>query len=65
MPSNSKSSLGLKLAALGTLLFLHVPLLIIFIYALQRMRQLILFRYPVLRQNGLALLWDELTFGRH
>ena len=30
---HSKASLGLKIAAIGGLLFLHLPILLIFVYA--------------------------------
>jgi len=59
MPSNSKSSLGLKLAALGTLLFLHVPLLIIFIYAFTTDETTYTFPLP-----GITTKWFSVALGR-
>ena len=59
MPSNGKSSLGLKLAALGTLLFLHVPLLIIFIYAFTTDETTYTFPLP-----GITTKWSGVAFGR-
>ena len=59
MPSNGKSSLGLKLAALGTLLFLHVPLLIIFIYAFTTDETTYTFPLP-----GITTKWFGVTLGR-
>jgi putative spermidine/putrescine transport system permease protein len=59
MPSNSKSSLGLKLAALGTLLFLHVPLLIIFIYAFTTDEATYTFPLP-----GITTKWFSVALGR-
>jgi len=59
MLSNSKSSLGLKLAALGTLLFLHVPLLIIFIYAFTTDETTYTFPLP-----GITTKWFSVALGR-
>jgi len=59
MPSNGKSSLGLKLAALGTLLFLHVPLLIIFIYAFTTDETTYTFPLP-----GITTKWFGVALGR-
>src|SRR3972149_6030258 len=69
MPSNGKSSLGLKLAALGTLLFLHVPLLIIFLYAFTTDEATYSFPLPGMTTKwfGVALqrndLWQALTLS--
>ena len=69
MPSNGKSSLGLKLAALGTLLFLHVPLFIIFVYAFTTDEATYSFPLPgvTTRWFGVALgrkdLWHALTLS--
>jgi putative spermidine/putrescine transport system permease protein len=60
MPSNGKSSLGLKLAALGTLLFLHVPLLIIFIYAFTTDETTYTFPLP-----GITTKWFGVALGRN
>ena len=60
MPSNGKSSLGLKLAALGTLLFLHVPLMIIFIYAFTIDETTYTFPLP-----GLTTKWFGVALGRN
>jgi len=59
MPSNGKSSLGLKLAALGTLLFLHVPLFIIFLYAFTTDEATYSFPLP-----GLTTKWFGVALGR-
>ena len=59
MPSNGKSSLGLKLAALGTLLFLHVPLLIIFLYAFTTDEATYSFPLP-----GMTTKWFGVALGR-
>ena len=59
MPSNGKSSFGLKLAALGTLLFLHVPLLIIFIYAFTTDETTYTFPLP-----GITTKWFGVALGR-
>ena len=69
MLSNSKSSLGLKLAALGTLLFLHIPLVIIFIYAFTTDEATYSFPLPGVTTKwfGEALrradLWQALTLS--
>jgi len=69
MPSNGRSSLGLKLAALGTLLFLHVPLLIIFLYAFTTDEATYSFPLPGMTTKwfGVALrrndLWQALTLS--
>ncbi len=60
MPSNNKSSLGLKLAALGTLLFLHVPLAIIFIYAFTTDEATYTFPLP-----GMTTKWFSVALGRN
>lgn len=69
MPSNGKSSLGLKLAALGTLLFLHVPLVIILIYAFTTDEATYTFPLPGITTKwfGVALrrndLWQALILS--
>lgn len=69
MHSNDRSSLGLKLAALGTLLFLHVPLMIIFVYAFTTDEATYSFPLPgvTTRWFGVALgrkdLWQALTLS--
>jgi len=60
MPSNSKSSLGLKLAALGTLLFLHIPLFIIFVYAFTTDEATYSFPLP-----GITTKWFGVALGRN
>lgn len=57
---NGKSSLGLKLAALGTLLFLHVPLFIIFIYAFTTDETTYTFPLP-----GITTKWFGVALGRN
>ncbi len=59
MPFNDKSSLGLKLAAVGTLLFLHVPLFIIFIYAFTTDEATYSFPLP-----GMTTKWFGVALGR-
>ncbi len=65
----SNASLGLKLAALGTLLFLHIPLLIIFLYAFTTDEATYTFPLPGLTVKwfGEALrrtdLWAALTLS--
>jgi putative spermidine/putrescine transport system permease protein len=63
MPSNSdaqpKASWGLRLAALGGLLFLHVPILIIFLYTLTPDETTYTFPLP-----GFTLRWFGVAWGR-
>lgn len=61
MPSNSgpKASWGLKLAALGTLLFLHVPMFIIFLYTLTPDETTYTFPLP-----GITTQWYGIAFQR-
>ena len=69
MPSNQKASWGLKLAALGALLFLHVPILIIFLYTLTPDETTYTFPLPgiTFKWFGVALqrpdLWRALTLS--
>src|SRR5215208_6853863 len=72
MPSDSdreKAPLGLTLSAIGTLLFLHVPLLIIFLYAFTTDEATYSFPLPGLTTKwfGVALqrtdLWAALTLS--
>src|SRR5688500_8881688 len=61
MHSNSapKASWGLKLAALGTLLFLHVPMLIIFLYTFTPDETTYTFPLP-----GFTTKWFAIAFQR-
>jgi putative spermidine/putrescine transport system permease protein len=67
--SGPKASWGLKLVALGTLLFLHVPMLIIFLYTLTPDETTYTFPLPGIttRWFGVALqrsdLWSALTLS--
>lgn len=69
MRSNPKASWGLKLAALGGLLFLHVPILIIFMYTLTPDETTYTFPLPgiTFKWFGVALqredLWRALTLS--
>ncbi len=73
MPSNTsyrpKASISLTLAAFGTLLFLHVPMLIIFLYTLTPDETTYTFPLPGLTTKwfGIALqrvdLWRSLTLS--
>lgn len=56
---SDKASMGLKLAAWGGLVFLHFPILIIFIYAFNT--ESAGFSFPPL---GFTLKWFSLTFAR-
>ena len=62
MQSNSgpKASLGLKLAALSTLLFLHVPMWIIFLYTLTPEETTYTFPLP-----GITMKWFGVAFQRN
>jgi putative spermidine/putrescine transport system permease protein len=69
MHSNLKASWGLKLAAYGALLFLHVPILIIFLYTLTPDETTYTFPLPgiTFKWFGVALqrpdLWRALTLS--
>jgi len=69
MPSNQKAGWALKLAALGGLLFLHVPILIIFLYTLTPDETTYTFPLPgiTFKWFGIALqrpdLWRALTLS--
>ncbi len=59
MRSDARSPLGLKLAAFGGLLFLHVPILLIFLYAFTTEERTYQFPPP-----GLTLKWFAVTWSR-
>ncbi|MEL6841338.1 MAG: ABC transporter permease, partial [Pseudomonadota bacterium] len=56
---HSKASLGLKLAAIGGLLFLHLPILLIFVYAFTTEDKS--YQWP---PPGYTLQWFEVTWNR-
>ena len=68
-PSGEKAPLGLTVAAIGALLFLHVPLLIIFLYSFTTDEATYSFPLPGLTTKwfGIALqradLWAALTLS--
>ncbi len=57
--AGTKASLGLKLAAAGGLLFLHVPLFFIVLYAFSTEEKSFVFPLP-----GLTLKWFGVVWGR-
>jgi putative spermidine/putrescine transport system permease protein len=59
MRSDARSPVGLKLAAFGGLLFLHVPILLIFLYAFTTEERTYQFPPP-----GLTLKWFAVTWSR-
>jgi putative spermidine/putrescine transport system permease protein len=64
MPSNSsdtrpKASWGLKLAALGTLLFLHVPIWVIFLYTLTPDETTYTFPLPGITFQWFGVAWNR------
>jgi len=59
MPSDPRAPLGLTLAATGGLLFLHLPILVIFIYAFTTEQRTYAFPPP-----GLTLKWFAVAWGR-
>jgi putative spermidine/putrescine transport system permease protein len=59
MRSDARASLGLKIAAGAGLLFLHVPILIIFVYAFTTEERSYVWPPP-----GLTLRWFEATWNR-
>lgn len=59
MRSNPKASWGLKLAALGGLLFLHVPILIIFMYTLTPDETTYTFPLPGITFKWFGIAWQR------
>ncbi len=59
MRSDARSPVGLKLAAFGGLLFLHLPILLIFLYAFTTEERTYQFPPP-----GLTLKWFAVTWSR-
>ena len=59
MPSDARAPLTLKLAAVAGLLFLHLPILLIFLYAFTTEDRSYQFPPP-----GLTLKWFAVTWGR-
>ncbi len=59
MRSNPKASWGLKLAALGGLLFLHVPILIIFLYTLTPDETTYTFPLPGITFKWFGVAWQR------
>ncbi len=59
MHSENKPSFGLKFAAIGGLLFLHLPILLIFLYAFTTEERSYQFPPP-----GLTLKWFAVTWNR-
>ena len=57
--SSSQASLGLKIAAVGTLLFLHVPMWIIFLYTFTPDETTYTFPLP-----GFTTKWFAIAFQR-
>jgi putative spermidine/putrescine transport system permease protein len=68
-PYGEKASLGLKLGALGTLLFLHVPIWIIFLYSFTTDEATYTFPLPGLTTKWFSValqredLWEALTLS--
>ncbi|HEV7666890.1 MAG TPA: ABC transporter permease [Thermoanaerobaculia bacterium] len=58
-PRGERAPLGLKLAALGAILFLHLPLLVVFLYAFTTDQATLTFPPP-----GLTLRWFGLAWQR-
>ena len=56
---HSKASLGLKIAAIGGLLFLHLPILLIFVYAFTTEDKS--YQWP---PPGFTLQWFGVTWNR-
>jgi putative spermidine/putrescine transport system permease protein len=59
-PSANRASIGLKLATIGALVFLHFPILIIFLYAFTTEEASFTFPPP-----GLTTNWFNVAFGRN
>ena len=59
MPSEQRAPIPLKIAAIGGLLFLHLPILLIFLYAFTSEEKSYQFPPP-----GLTFKWIGVTMGR-
>lgn len=59
MHSDARGSFGLKLAALGGLLFLHLPILLIFLYAFTTEERTYQFPPPGLTTEWFAVAWHR------
>ncbi len=59
MHSDARGSLGLKLAAVGGLLFLHLPILLIFLYAFTTEERTYQFPPPGLTTEWFAVAWHR------
>ena len=57
MHSDTRAPLGLKIAAIGGLLFLHLPILLIFLYAFTTEERTYQFPPPGLTLNWFAVTW--------
>src|ERR1044071_9453752 len=59
IPDGPRPSLGLKLAAAAGLLFLHLPLLLILLYAFTTEDKSFVFPPPGLTLHWFAVAWDR------
>ena len=59
MHSEARASLGLKIAAIGGLLFLHLPILLIFLYAFTTEERTYQFPPPGLTTQWFAVAWNR------
>ena len=59
MPSEPRAPLGLKLAAVGGLLFLHLPILLIFLYAFTTEERSYQFPPPGLTTQWFGVAWNR------
>ena len=59
MPSDTRAPLGLRLAALGGMLFLHLPILLIFLYAFTTEDRSYQFPPPGLTAKWFAVAWNR------
>jgi putative spermidine/putrescine transport system permease protein len=59
MPSDARASLGLRAAAVAGLLFLHLPILLIFLYAFTTEEKTYQFPPPGLTTEWFAVAWNR------
>jgi putative spermidine/putrescine transport system permease protein len=59
MPSDNRAPFSLKLAAFGSLLFLHLPILLIFLYAFTTEERTYQFPPPGLTLKWFAVAWNR------
>ena len=65
MPSDARPPLALALAAIGGLLFLHLPIVLIFLYAFTTEDRSYEFPPPGLTAKWFAVAWGVRAWRKH